>query len=411
MLNQYKKSEEIYEYAKSIIPGGVQASRKPLIPGRFPIYAERGEGCYLYDVDGNRYIDYCPAWGPMILGWCYKPVDEAAISMIRKGVIFTQNHPLQNELAERLIQLIPSAEMCTFMKTGSDATSAALKIARCYTGREKVIRCGYHGWHDWATAEKDFFNPGVPKVLKQYVFSFDANHPEELERLFQQHPEEIAAVIIAPEGDPIPIAPDKKVFARLRDITQKNGAVFILDEVKTFPRVSLNGMQQWLGVTPDLSTVGKAIGNGHVISAVEGKKDIMMEAERAWISATFNGDTPPIAAALKTLEEMERLDVVDHLWSVGEMLMKGLNDSIKEFGLPAEVVGWPLPPMPFMRFTLEEEDRRKKMADSFCAEMAARGILLHPLHLWFISYAHKEKHITRTLEVARECMKIIQGQL
>lgn len=412
MAYQYKKSQQLYDYAQKVIPGGVQISRKPLIPGRSPIYNVRAKGCYCWDVDGNKYIDYCPAWGPLILGWCYKSVDEAAISMIKKGLLFTQNHPIQNKLAEKLIRLIPSAQMCTFMKTGSEVTSAAIRIARSHTGREKIARCGYHGWHDWCQAgDKGVGGRGIPKVLEEYTLAFDANQPQSLEKLFGEHPDQIAGVIIAPEGATEVISPDKKLFRKLKEITHKNGALFIFDEVKTFPRISLGGIQKWLGVMPDLTTISKALANGYPIGAIVGKKEVMMEVDRIWLSATFNGETMSMAAALKTLEEMERLNVVEHLWKMGKMLINGLNEIIREFNISAKAFGWPLPPMPFLKFTIEEENKCKEIRDNFFAEMIARGILLHPTHLWFISYSHKQNHIEKTLDVARKCMKIVQAKL
>ncbi len=395
---QFTKSYELFGKAQKIIPGGVQASRRPLVPGRAPVYIDHAKGCRCWDVDGNEYIDFCLSWGPIILGYAYDPVDEAAIEMIRKGIVFTQNHPIQNELAEKLCQLIPCAEMVTFMKTGSEVTSVAVRIARAYTGREKIARCGYHGWHDWCNVGGN----GVPKVLEGQTLEFDGNRPETLERLFEENPNEIAGVIIAPEEV---VPPDRSKFERIKEITHRHGAILIFDEVKTWPRISLGGFQEWIGVIPDIATLSKAMANGFPIGAVVGRKEVMETVNHIWISATFNGETASMAAALKTIQELERLNALEHIWRMGRMLIDGLNEIIREFGAPAEAFGWPLPPMPFMRFTVEDKETEEKLRTSFFGEVISRGVLLHPTHMWFVSYAHKEEDIERTLEIVREAMK------
>ena len=265
----YAKSYALFQQAKDIIPGGVQASRRPFVSGSSPVYMVKGKGSHCWDVDGNEFIDYTLSLGPVILGYAYQRVNEAVIEALKNGIVFTNNHPIQNELAEKLEQLVPSAEMATFFKTGSDATSAAVRIAKTHTGKEKVARCGYHGWHDWCCPEVK----GVPKILKEYVFAFDGNQPETLESILQQQSDHIACVIVAPER--LDSETMEKSLREIQKLTHECGAILIFDEVKTGFRIALGGVQEHIGIVPDMTTLSKAMANGFPISAVVGK-------ERSW---------------------------------------------------------------------------------------------------------------------------------
>jgi len=403
-LYGFKKSNEMFEKAKQIIPGGVQASRRPFVPSLSPVYMVRGKGAHCWDVDGNEFIDYTLSLGPVILGYAYPKVNEAVSEALKDGVVFTNNHPIQNELAEKLKELVPSAEMSTFFKSGSDATSAAVRIARTYTGRERVARCGYHGWHDWCCPD----TKGVPKVLGDYVFGFDGNKPETLEGTFKKYPNEIACAIIAPET--INPANMRESLTAIQKLCHDNGAVFILDEVKTGFRIALGGLQQHVGIVPDITTVSKAMANGFPLSAVLGKREIMEAANQTHISATFNGEFLSLVAAITTIRELEEKHGVRHIWRMGERLLAGLGDAIRDAGVSAEAVADPYPPMPIVRFTDEDQRIRSAHEMLWFRQAIGRGILVCG-HVWFISLSHGEEEIDRTIEVLGESFKAVREMI
>ncbi len=224
---RYPRSQSLHERALRLIPGGHHLSGKLLLESdQAPHYFERAKGGRIWDVDGHEYLDFLLAFGPYILGYADDRVDDAAISQLRRGSLLSLNHPLHLTFVEKLLARFPGAEMASFFKTGSEATTAALRIARQLTGRRRVVRCGYHGWHDWCVPLEGF----VPGGLAEQVLEFRAREPEELADLFTRHPDEIAAVIVAPE---MVVPFDGALLARTAEITREHGALFVLDEVKT----------------------------------------------------------------------------------------------------------------------------------------------------------------------------------
>lgn len=389
----YANSRALRERARALFPGGHHLSSRPLLgPEAAPLYFERGRGCRVWDVDGHEYVDYFMAFGPFLLGYADEEVDAAAVAQLRRGGLLSLSHPLHVEFLERVIARFPGAEMGMFFKTGSEATTAALRISRRATGRRVVARCGYHGWHDWCLplAEE------VPAGLDGQVLEFAAD-VESLRALLAAHPGEVAAVIVAPE---MVRAPSTEVFAGMAALARAHGAVFVMDEVKTALRIAPGSMQRRYGVVPDLTTVSKALGNGWPIAAVVGSRAVMEHAAGMHLSATYHGDTAAMAAALAVLEIVERDDVASHVWRLGARLIDGLNAAAARHGVAAEAYGEPLPPMPFLKFADE------RVRDAFFAACVARGVLLHPRHMWFVSRAHSEQDIARTLEVADEAMAI-----
>jgi glutamate-1-semialdehyde aminotransferase len=317
------KSVELFEEAKSLIPGGVLGARKPgdFIMGEYPIFLEYGKGCRLIDVDGNEYIDFLCGYGPIILGYREEEVDDAVVRQIKdKGFCFSLTQPYQNSLAKKLNELIPSAEMSIFLKTGSDATTAAIRIARAYTNRTKVMRCGYHGWHDWCVEMKG----GIPEKFYEDVHEFHYNNLEQLQELMAKHGNETAAIIMTPFGHPLHQkmqVPNPGFLEGVRELANKYGAVLAFDEVRTCFRLRMGGAQELYGVTPDLTVLGKGMANGYAISVVTGKKDVMMAAaSKLFISSTFFPNSDGYIAALKTIEILERDHVLDNIWGKGDRL-------------------------------------------------------------------------------------------
>src|SRR4051812_42899162 len=233
-----------------------------------PLYFERGSGGRIWDADGNEYVDFIMAYGPFLLGYANAEVDRAAMGQAARGNLLSLNHPMHLRFVEALLRRFPAAEMGLFVKTGSEATTAALRIARRATGRRAVARCGYHGWHDWCLPEEDF----VPAGLDRQVFVYDAMRPETLTEILDAHRGAFAAVILAPE---MIHPPDRDTLIALIEAAHRHGAVFIMDEIKTGLRAPKGSMQAFLDVRPDLTTLSKALGNGWPIGAVIGPRALM----------------------------------------------------------------------------------------------------------------------------------------
>ncbi len=407
MNQRYTKSEQLFEEAKKIIPGGVTSARQPgrFVPGKYPIFMNKGKGSHVWDVDGNEYIDWIVSFGPIILGHTNPQVDEAVRENIEQGFCFTMCHPVQNELAKKLIQTIPCAEMVRFFIGGSDATSAAIRIARVFTGREKVIRWGYHGWHDWCYggAGTDREAVGVPESIKKDILTFTYNDLDSLEKVFKKNEGKVACVIMQPyevkEG-----LPKEGFLEGVKQLTHNYGAVLVYDEIRTGFRMAMGGAQEYFRVIPDLATISKAMANGYPISAVVGKREIMQVAAKTRLSATFFVNSFPMVAALVTIDELEKRDGIQYMWVLGRRLMQGLTEIIKEQSVEAQIIG--VPPFPMIKFTDKDEKIREGLKAAFFSETTQRGVLFHPNHCWFLSLAHTEQDINKTLEISRESMKV-----
>lgn len=404
-LDRYEQSSQLLARARALIPGGHHLSGRPLLSDEpSPLYFTRGQGSHCWDADGHEYVDYIGAYGPCLLGYAHPVIDAAAIQQIRQGSLLSLNHPLHVTFAERLIARFPGAEMAAFFKTGSEATTAALRIARARTGRRRVIRCGYHGWHDCCLP----LEPFVPTGLDQQVLELDARDPSALERMLSEARGEVAAVIVAPE---MILPTQSDVFQALLAVTHRHGAVFVLDEVKTALRIKPGSFQQHIGLVPDLTTLSKALGNGWPVAAVVGKRDIMSAAAGLHLSATYHGDTAGMAAALAVLDFVEQEPVAEHVWRLGARLIDGLNESAARHRIPAVAFGEPLPPMPFLKFNAPDSALNERLKSTFYRHVLKNGVLLHPRHLWFVSYAHTEQEIDRTLAVADDAFRLARSEL
>ena len=283
------RSLELKARAEKLIPTCSQTfSKAPtqFVQGVAPVFLARGEGSHVWDVDGNEYIDYPMALGPIILGHNYPAVTEAVTRQMKDGNIYSLPHPLEVEVAELLVELIPSAEMVRFGKNGSDVTTGAVRAARAFTGRELIACCGYHGWQDWYIGTTTR-NQGVPQCVREQTLPFEYNQIESLERILQQNPGKIAAVIMEPVGI---VEPQDGFLQQVLDLTHEAGALLIFDEIVTGFRVALGGAQEYYGVTPDMTCCGKAMGNGYPASAVVGRRDVMEWFDEIFFSFTFGGD-------------------------------------------------------------------------------------------------------------------------
>ena len=395
--DRYPASRALERRARALVPGGHHLSGNSLLRGASPAYFARGKGCRLWDADGHEYVDYLMAYGAILLGYADERVDRKAFEQTARGSLLSLNHPLHLEFVETLLTRFDGAEMAVFLKTGSEATTVAMRLARRATGRRKIARAGYHGWHDWCVPLESW----VPEGLAAEVLEYDAMRPETLETLLAEHAGQIAAVILAPE---MVHPPSKGTLHAIQNAAQAAGAVFVLDEVKTAFRIAPGSMQARFGLSPDLTTVSKALGNGWPIAAVLGRRAVMEAGNGMHYSATYHGDTASMAAALEVLAILDREPVQAHVWRLGERLLEGLQILIRELEVPASAYGEPLPPMPFFRFEHPDPAVNEAMRDTFTEAVLERGILLHPRHLWFVSAAHTDEDIDRTLEAARAAL-------
>lgn len=405
------KSRELFEEATGLVPGGVLGARKPtdFIEGEYPIFLESGKGCRLTDVDGNEFIDFLCGYGPIILGYREEEVDEAVYKQIReKGFCFTLTQKYQNILAKKLTELVPSSEKSIFLKTGSDATTASIRIARAYTGKLKVMRCGYHGWHDWCVEMKG----GIPSKLYEDVFEFPYNNLDRLKDLMASHGDETAAIIMTPFGHPNHQkmqVPAPGFLEGVREIADRYGAVLIYDEIRTCFRLSMGGAQKLYGVTPDLTVLGKALANGYPISVVTGKEDVMMAAaHKLFISSTFFPNSDAFVAALKTIEILERDNVLANIWAKGQWFMKGIQEVIDKHDVGAELTG--VAPMFYITFREDETGAYKAKRKDFYTQLIRRGFFFAPYHHSYISFRHTEEDLNLTLNALDESLAFLEAK-
>jgi glutamate-1-semialdehyde aminotransferase len=402
------RSQALFEEAKKLVPGGVLGARKPsdFIEGEYPIFLEYGKGCRLTDVDGNEYIDFLCGYGPIILGYREEEVDEAVIGQLRdKGFCFTLTQRYQNQLAKKLNELVPCSEMSIFLKTGSDATTASIRIARAYTNRIKVMRCGYHGWHDWCVEMKG----GVPEKFYEDVYEFRYNKLDQLEELMAKYGKETAAIIMTPFGHPLHQRmeePKPGFLEGVREIATKYGSILVFDEVRTCFRLRMGGAQELYRVTPDLTVLGKGMANGYAISVVTGKAKVMMAAaEKLFISSTFFPNSDGYIAALKTIEILERDNVIDKIWIKGGRFMKKVQEIINKYDVGAELSG--VAPMFFITFKKDEANTQRARRDDFYTQLIRRGIFFTPHHHGYICYRHTEQDLDITVNAIDEALAYV----
>ena len=332
MNKSFKLSKKLHSKASKIIPLGTQTFSKSSLQwplGASPMFFEKGKGCNIYDVDGNKYIDYLLALLPIILGYRDVDVDRAVKRQINKGVIFSMSHPIEIELAEKLKSIIPYAEMIRFGKNGSDVLSAAIRLARAYTKKDLVLVSGYHGWHDWFIGSTTR-NAGVPKEVIKLTKPFRFNDIENLKHNIKKYNNKIAAVVLEPDGL---MAPKKQFLEELEKICKKNGILIIFDEIVCGFRTSLGGASEKFNIRPDLGCFGKSLGNGYPISAIVGNKNIMKLMNEVFVSGTFAGETLSMAAALATLNKLEKIKVPQKLSKLGKKLKKASNAIINNLDL------------------------------------------------------------------------------
>jgi len=435
------RSRALYERALRSLAGGVGSMARGTFAGYapHPLYMDRGEGARIYDVDGNEYVDYLLALGPLILGHRPPAVTKAVVETIeRSGSMLGTNHPLEPDLAERVVRAVPGADLVRFSNSGTEAVMMALRIARAFTGRRRIVRFEghFHGWADaiqWsvrppvAAAGLEHAPrplpaaPGIPEELAETIVVLPWNRPDLLERTIRDRRSEIAAVITEPlMANNGCVEPQPGFLRAVREVTAAHDVLLIFDEVITGFRLALGGAQERYGVRADLATFAKALGAGYPISAVAGRRDVMELVARNEVPylGTYNTSSLVVAAAIATLDELARPGTYERLHALGERLANGLRDEFRGAGIPALVQG----PGPVFQLwftetpatTYREAIAKAKPAfyAAFQQAMLRRGVLFHPSqqeHL-FLSTAHTDGDVDRTLEAARGAVAEIRDR-
>lgn len=401
-----QRSEALWKRAEQIIPDGSQTYSKgptQYIKGFAPKYLERGKGSYVWDVDGNKFLDFVMACHPVYLGYCDPDVDAAIRAQLEKGITFSMMNPLEVEVTELLMDAIPCCEGARFGKNGSDATTIAVRVARSYTGRDHIAYCGYHGWHDWYIANTDR-NWGIPKFNEELMHCFDYNNIESLAKIFEQYPGQIAGVIM----EPITIIEPRDGFLeKAKELTHANGALLIFDEVMTGFRFAYGGAQELTGVIPDLACFAKAISNGMPLSAITGKKKYIFELEKAFFSFAYGGECLSLAAAVACLKKIKRENVVDHVWKVGAYLQNGLRALISQHKLDEYLscIGYPCRTIVACNGRGKHND--DVMKSYIQQELFARGILWTSYHA--MAFSHQIEDMDYALNAYDDALKGLAG--
>ena len=396
---RFARSVGLFRRAEQVIPGGIYGSKSPafVVPGSYPYFFDRGEGCRLYDVDGNEFIDYLCGYGSQILGYGYDPVLRKGYERLAHGDLLTGPSLIMVELAEELVARIDAMSWAVFTKNGTDATTLAVSLARVATDKPVVLmaRGAYHGSANWCSSNE---YPVLDD--RRDVHEFTYNDIGDLEALFARHAGRIAAVIVTPYHHPTFAAsemPHPDWYPAVHRLCEKEGALLVMDDIRANFRINRAGSHVHFGARPDLVCMGKSIANGSPLGVLMGTPGLKTAAGRFFITGTFWTAGAPMVMAMACLGEMDRLDVLSHISAMGTLLGDGLVAAGREAGFEVRVSGPAA--IPFVTFA---GDPDLYLNQAFCARMARRGVYLHPHHNWFISYAHKERDIEETVERARE---------
>tara|TARA_Y100000310_G_scaffold296733_1_gene329225 strand:+ start:39 stop:1292 length:1254 start_codon:yes stop_codon:yes gene_type:complete len=407
-------SKQYLTQSKQLFPGGNTFSKTSFFDqGVTPFALSHGKGSQVWDVDGNRYTDFMLGLGCVNLGYCFEDVDNAITEQLQKGLSFSLPHPLETQVAQKLVTLIPCAEMVRFAKNGSDVLSAAVKLARYITRKDHVVSCGYHGWHDWCIANTS--RPGgVPDATRGLTHRFVYNDIDSLEQTIQKLDNQVACVVMDVVAR---YYPEPGFLERVRELTEKHGIILIFDEIITGFRIHSGGAQAFFNVTPDLACFGKALANGMPISALVGKSQYMCQFDDLFFSLTFAGETLSLSAANAVLNLYRRIDVPEDLYEKGSHLWKGLTELLKKHnlnclfelqGMPSRIILGVKSSLDSNFFT-ENEDRIHQLFFLMTQRLAELGILFSVS--MFISYSHTYKDLDLFLSCFDEMCTSLEAEI
>ncbi len=399
----FSKSRALQPKAHQLIPGGAHTYAKgdDQFPEQAPAFIARGKGCHAWDLDGNEFIEYGMGLRAVTLGHGFESVVDAAYQQMKLGINFTRPAKIEVDLAETMLEIIDGADMVKFAKNGSDVTTAAVKLARAYTGRNMVAICGdqpFFSTDDWFIGTTET-NAGIPQAVIEMTVKFRYDDLESLRKIFDQYPEQIACVLMEAEAATSPTA---GYLSRVKQLCEERGAVLVFDEMITGFRWHLGGAQKFHGVVPHLSTFGKAMGNGFAIAALAGKREIMRlggldhDQTRVFLLSTTHGaETHALAASLETIRIYREQEVVEFLWKQGERLRALVNQSIAENRLEGffELTGRPCN----LIFATRDSDRNPSQSfrTLFMQELIRRGVIAPS---FVVSFSHSDEDIEQTAE-------------
>jgi glutamate-1-semialdehyde aminotransferase len=397
MLDENK----LWDNAIRLMPRGTQTLSKcpnQFVDGVYPKFAKKSKGAHIQGLDGKWYLDYMCGLGPIILGYNHKRTNKVIKKQLKKGIIHSLPTLLEQQLAELICEVVPCAEQVRFAKNGTDADLAAVRIARSYTGKEHIVKCGYHGWGDWhGVTIRDY---GIPKSLKKIISEFEYNNLDSLENELKNN--DVAGVIMEAQSL---TTPKPGFLEGVRELCTKYGALLIFDEVVTGFRWSLGGAQEYYNVIPDLCCLGKAMANGMPLSAIAGKKEYMEELNHAFFSMTFGGECLSLAASIATIKELKTKDY-SYIWELGTLLDTEIKKLAKKHKLRINFEGDA--PRHNLSFNKDYPDPNGMKA-VFYQEMVKQGILFP--NVIYISFAHTKKDIQKTIKAADKAFKFVKDNI
>lgn len=399
-MQRYQNSCEFLERAQNTIPLGSQTfskSRTQYPFGISPLFATKAKGCNLWDLDGNKFVDLVSSLASVTVGYGNRSVTAAVRRQLKRGTIFSLPGILEAEVSELIVELVPSAEMVRFGKNGTDATSAAVRLARAYTGKDRVLVCGYHGWQDWYIGTTTR-NKGVPATTSDLSNSFKYNDIDSFNELIDRY-SDIACVVLEPFGAKMPA---EGFLEKIREVTREKNIVLVFDETVTGFRVARGGAQELLGVIPDLTTMGKGIANGFPLSAIAGRKEIMMEMENIFFSGTFGGELLSLAAAKTVLSMHQNNQITPKLLQVGDTLTRKITKIISENNLSDSLTLTGHPSWTFLNWSDSMGYNQFEIKTYFMQEIFQRGVLVLNTHN--VTTAFKEKEINFVLDAYGEVL-------
>lgn len=407
-LRSFAASEAYLRRAEKVIPLGSQTfskSRTQVPVGASPLFLKKASGAEVWDLDDNNYIDFTSALAAISLGYSDPDVNAAVHAQLDEGVILSLPHPLEAEVAELICDVVPCAEKVRFGKNGSDATSGAIRLARAYTGRDRVAVCGYHGWQDWYIGSTTR-NRGVPQATRDLTSVFQFNDLPSLEQLASDHGDDLAAIILEPMNANWPA---EGFLQGVRDLADRVGAVLIFDETITGFRFSIGGAQKLFGVTPDLATFGKGMANGFPVSAIAGRADLMKLMEEIFFSFTFGGELLSLAAARATIGKMLREPVLAAMEERGRSLAEKLETLIEDLALSEVFSVSGHPSWSFLKIANVSSENLNSVKTLILQELHQRGILALGQH--YLTFAHTDDQVDALMRAYGETLPIVKDGL
>ena len=402
-------SLDLKRRAEKVIPhltGTFSRASTSFIENVYPLYLKSANGSHFTDVDGNEYLDYLMALGPITLGYNYSVVNQAIKEQLEKGILFSLPHTVEVELAELVSKTIPFAEMVKFEKSGSNAVTAAIRAARAFSKKEMIAYCGTGGvWHDWQAAMVSR-DGGVPKFNEDMIKIFEYNDIDGLEQIFIDFPDQIAAIVLEPT---LFEEPKNNFLQKVRKVADKNNALLILDEIVTGFRFDLAGAQKYFGIKGDLVCFGKGMSNGLPLSAITGPTEFMKIFDKLWVSSTNNSESLSMAGTIAVINEMQQKNTIDHCWKIGKELFNGWNKISKKYNITANMTGYPI------RMDLKCYDNSGKlslaMKSFILQEMVKQNVFISILGSSYICYSHSQEDVQKTLNSFENVCRLINKNI